>query len=330
MSPRPLAGPRLARVLAIVPYVLAHPGTTIAALAERFMVSPREIEQDLELLPMCGLPPYTADRLIDVWVADDGAVDIRLAEYFERPLRLTPAEGVALVAASRALLAVPGAEAAGPLATAVEKLEAVVGVSGRLAFDVGDAAHLGTIRAAVERRERLEIDYYSYSRDEMTTRRIDPGRVFHALGAWYLDAYCHRAEGTRLFRVDRVQAVRPLGEQFEPRPDADRGDDLADVSGLVYHPRPEDRRVTLHLPASAAWVADELPVDERADDPDGGVRVVIAVSEDAFLERLLLRLGPDAEVVDPPGALALRASAAARVLARYQDPAPPSSLPSPG
>jgi len=107
VSPRPLAGPRLARVLAIVPYVLAHPGTTIAELAERFRVSPREIEQDLELLPMCGLPPYTADRLIDVWVDDEGAVDIRLAEYFERPLRLTPAEGVALVAAARALLAVP-------------------------------------------------------------------------------------------------------------------------------------------------------------------------------------------------------------------------------
>ena len=48
---------------------------------------------------MCGLPPYTADRLIDVWVIDDGAVEIRLAEYFERPLRLTPAEGVALLAA---------------------------------------------------------------------------------------------------------------------------------------------------------------------------------------------------------------------------------------
>lgn len=331
MSPRPMAGPRLARVLAIVPYVLAHPGTTITDLAERFRVTPREIEQDLELLPMCGLPPYTADRLIDVWVADDGAVDIRLAEYFERPLRLTPAEGIALIAASRVLLAVPGAEAGGTLATAIEKLEAVVGVSGRLAFDVGAAAHLGVIRDAIERREQLEIDYYSYARDEMTTRRIDPARVFHALGAWYLDAYCHRAEGVRLFRVDRVQAVRLPGERFEPRPDADRGHDLADGSGgLVYHPRPGDRRVTLRLPASAAWVADELPIEERSADPDGSVRVVLVVSEDAFLERLLLRLGPDAEIVDPPDALALRAAAAARLLARYRDSPPRSSSPGPG
>ena len=320
MSPRPLAGPRLARVLAIVPFVLAHPGITIAELAARFRVSPREIEQDLELLPMCGLPPYTADRLIDVWVDDEGAVDIRLAEYFERPLRLTPAEGVALVAASRALLAVPGADAASPLATAVEKLEAVVGVSGRLAIDVGDAAHLTVIRDAIERHERVEIDYYSYARDEMTTRRIDPARAFHALGAWYLDAYCHRAEGDRLFRVDRVQAVRATGETFTPRAPAVAGEEAADsaLTGLVYHPRPGDRRVTLRLAPTAAWVADELPLDDRDDEADGSVRVVLAVSEDAFLERLLLRLGREAEVLDPPEAVDVRTAAAVRLLRRYR------------
>lgn len=318
MSPRPLAGPRLARVLAIVPYVLAHPGTTIDELAARFRVAPREIEKDLELLPMCGLPPYTADRLIDVWVDDEGSVDIRLAEYFERPLRLTPAEGVALVAAARALLAVPGAEAEGPLATAVDKLEAVVGVRGRLAIDVGDAAHLTTIRDAIDRRERLELDYYSYARDEMTTRRVDPTRVFHALGAWYLDAYCHRAEAERLFRVDRVQAVRPTGESFAPRDPTPTDDDETDLAGLVYHPRPGDRRVTLRLAPHAAWVADELPVEARTGAADGSVRVTLAVSEDAFLERLLLRLGAGAEVLDPPAARTLRRAAATRLLRRYR------------
>jgi proteasome accessory factor C len=309
-------------VLAIVPYVLAHPGTTITELAARFRVSAREIEQDLELLPMCGLPPYTADRLIDVWVDDEGSVDIRLAEYFERPLRLTPAEGVALVAAARALLAVPGADDRGPLATAVDKLEAVVGVSGRLSVDVGDAAHLARLRDATEHQERLELDYYSYARDEMTTRRVDPARVFHALGAWYLDAYCHRAEADRLFRVDRIQAVRPTGESFTPRtaaptPAGEEGGD-ADLTGLVYHPRPGDRRVTLRLAAAAAWVADELPIDTRDDAPDGSVQVALTVSEDAFLERLLLRLGPAAEVLEPAAALQIRAAAADRLLRRYR------------
>lgn len=318
MSPRPLAGPRLARVLAIVPYVLAHPGTTIAELADRFRVEPGEIAKDLELLPMCGLPPYTADRLIDVWVDDEGSVDIRLAEYFERPLRLTPAEGVTLVAAARALLAIPGADADGPLATAVDKLESVVGVEGRLAVHVGDATHLTELRDAIEAHERIELDYYSYARDEMTTRRVDPARVFHALGAWYLDAYCHRAGADRLFRVDRVQAVRPTGETFTPRAGASAADGgEGGLTALVYHPRPEDPRVTLRLSPRVAWVADELPVDARSDTAAGSVRVTLAVSEAAFLERLLLRLGPDAEILDPPAARTVRAEAATRLLRRY-------------
>ena len=97
-------------MLALVPWVLAHPGATSAELAARSRCRKRELERDLELLPLCGLPPYTADRLIDVWVVD-GTVEIRLAEYFERPLRLTPAEGFALLAAGRALLTVPGSDA---------------------------------------------------------------------------------------------------------------------------------------------------------------------------------------------------------------------------
>ena len=112
-EPAPLVGPRLQRVLALVPWSSPTPASRSPSSPTRFEVSERELERDLELLPMCGLPPYTADRLIDVSVID-GGVEIRLAEYFERPLRLTPAEGLALLAAGRALLAVPGSDTDGP------------------------------------------------------------------------------------------------------------------------------------------------------------------------------------------------------------------------
>lgn len=315
MSPRPLVGPRLQRVLAVVPWVLAHPGVTIAELAERFEVPEADLERDLALLPLCGLPPYTADRLIDVSVID-GEVEIRLAEYFARPLRLTPAEGLALLAAGRALLSVPGSDAGGPLATALDKLEHALGAKGRLAVDVGPPDRIGRIRDAVRDHERLEIDYYSFARDEMSTRAVDPWRVFHAFGAWYLAAWCHRAAGERLFRVDRIRAVRPTGEHFDPdsRPpdlDADGGD-------LVYRPRPDDPRVTLRLAPDADWVVESYPHESAKRRRDGSVDVVLAVSEPAWLERLLLALGPRATVVAPAAATGTASGAAARVLARYR------------
>jgi proteasome accessory factor C len=311
---QPVAGSRLRRILALIPWILTHPGVTISDLAHRFDVPESELESDLALLPLCGLPPYTADRLIDVWVGDDGAVSIRLAEYFERPLRLTPSEGVALLAAGRALLAVPGSDSHGPLATALDKLEAALGARGALSIDVGGGDNLDRLSRAAGDGEQLEIDYYSFARDEMTTRVVDPSRVFHALGAWYLAAYCHRADGERLFRVDRVRAVRPTGEAAPPHPSAG-GDDLVD---LVYRPDPSDPRVQLRLRPDAAWVAESLPTEDAKPRADGGWDVVLAVSGPAFLERLLLRLGPAATVVGPAAARATRAGAARRVLARYE------------
>ena len=313
MSPRPLVGPRLQRVLAIVPWVLAHPGVTVGELAARFEVSEAELERDLALLPFCGLPPYTADRLIDVTMID-GEVEIRLAEYFERPLRLTPAEGVALLAAGRALLSVPGSDAAGPLATALDTLEHALDAKGRLAVDVGLPDRLERLQGAASDHERVEIDYYSFARDEMTTRVVDPWRVFHAFGSWYVAAWCHRADAERLFRVDRVQDVRPTGATFDPAEHADHFDD----DDVVYRPRPDDLRVTLRLSPEADWVVEHYPHEQATRRRDGGWDAVLAISEPAWLERLLLELGPAATVTAPASARRVAGEAAARVLARYE------------
>jgi proteasome accessory factor C len=299
-------------MLALVPWILAHPGTTIPELAARFQVGEREIEEDLELLPMCGLPPYTADRLIDVWVGDDGEVSIRLAEYFQRPLRLTPAEGVTLLATGRALLTVPGADASGPLSSALDKLEQAVGARGGVAVDVGAPDLLTELQAAVRAGEQVELEYHSFARDEMTTRTVDPWRAFHALGAWYLGGYCHLADGERLFRVDRIRSVRRTGAPIVELPEADDGD----IGESVYEPDPSDLRVTLRLAPEARWVIESHPTESVTERKDGRVDVVLAVSGAAFLQRLVLGLGPGAAVVGPPEARALVGEAASRVLRR--------------
>jgi proteasome accessory factor C len=314
MSTRSLPIARLHRMLALVPWVLAHPGATIPELAARFEVGERELEEDLELLPMCGLPPYTADRLIDVWVGDDGGVEIRLAEYFERPLRLTPAEGVTLLAAGRALLTVPGADPEGPLASALAKLEAALGARGGVAVDVGAPDVLAELQAALRDGEQVELDYHSFARDEMTTRRVDPWRTFHAFGAWYLAGYCHLADAERLFRVDRMRAVRRTGA---PIVETSKGYDDDEIGATLYEPDPTDLRVTLRLEPEARWVVESHPTESVKERKNGQLDVVLAVSATAFLERLVLGLGPAASVVDPPKARELVRDAASRVLQRY-------------
>jgi proteasome accessory factor C len=313
MSPRPVAEHEVQRILALVPWVVAHPGTTKAELAERFDVTEEQLDDDLALVLMIGVPPYSPGDYLDVEEDIDGGITIRLADYFRRPLRLTPNEGLALLAAGRALLAVPGSDPAGPLATALDKLEAALELPG-LVVDVGEPPFLRDVRGAATHHERLDIEYWSAGRDELTKREIDPTTVFFATGAWYVSAFCHRVGGERMFRVDRIRSVQATGEHFEAA-------DVTAEPGRVFNPRPDDPIVTLRLRPSAAWVPESFPTEAVREHDDGILEVDLVVSEDAWLERLLLRLGPEAEVVAPDAWRARAAATAARVLARYRESA---------
>jgi proteasome accessory factor C len=309
---RPLAEHELSRILALVPWIVAHPGREKREVAQQFGITVEQLDSDLDLVLMIGVPPYSPAEYIDV-DAEGDTVTIRLADYFRRPLRLDPSEGLALLAAGRALLSVPGSDPRGPLATALEKLEAALELPG-LVVNIDAPEFLDAVRAAAEHEERLEVDYWSAGRDELTTRRIDPSTVFFALGEWYVDAWCHRANDERLFRVDRIRAVRPTGERFDAGPSVP-----SPGPGEVYRPRPDDPRVTLVLPSSAAWVTESYPAESVEELADGRVRVRLAVSEPAWLARLLLRVGPEAEVDDPPELRAAAPDAAARIARRYRN-----------
>jgi proteasome accessory factor C len=301
-------------MLAVVPWVIAHPGVRLAELAERFGIPERELARDLDVLPLCGLPPYTPDTLIEVDLVDD-RVTIRTAEYLDRPLRFTPAEGFAILAAGRALLAVPGSEPDGPLARALAKLEGVLGPAEGVAVEVGPAGVapdlVGLLHDAAAAHERVTIDYYSFGRDAAATRTIDPWSVYSSGGQWYVAAWCHRAGDERLFRVDRIRSVTPTGERFQPPSDPPAPD--------TFHAGAALARVELDLAPADEWVLETYPMESVEARPDGRTRAVLAVDGEAWFERLALRLGPRSAVVGPAEHRAAARAAAQRVRARYGD-----------
>jgi proteasome accessory factor C len=311
--PRPSAEDRLGRLLAIVPWVAAHDGPEVAEVCRRFGVGEKDLLEDLNLLFLCGIYPYTPDVLIDVDVAD-GRVWIRMADYFRRPLRLSPQEALALASAGAALLSVPGADPDGALATAMAKLEDILGVAAEDVLDVQldpvAPTVLSEVRRAVASHRKVELDYYSFGRDGHSTRVVQPERVFNAAGQWYLSGWCESAGGERLFRVDRISRAEMLVATFEPRPRPP-----VPPTG-VYHPRPTDARLVLDLDPPAHWIAEQYPNDGVEVVGPSVLRVALRTSHRAWVARLLLRAGPHARVVEGDGAAG--AEAAARVLGRYR------------
>lgn len=306
---RPSAEARLRRLLAIVPWVVAEESPSVADVCRRFDITEKELIADIELLQFCGVHPFTPDALIEVSL-EGGRVRIHYADWFRRPLRLTPEEALALVAGGSALVSLPGADSEGPLARALGKLAAALGVElSDAAVELGDVAApvRELLQAATAEHRQVEIDYYSFGRDEWSTRIIEPHALYATEGEWYLAAWCRRAAAPRRFRVDRIRQAALLEERFEPP--------AAPLDLTAFEGRPEHQRVVIDLAPAARWVAEQYPVEHVEELGDGRLRVVLAASGRAWLERLLLRLGPNAERVE--GADGVAAAAAGRVLARY-------------
>ena len=306
------ASVRLRRLLAVVGWLAKVGEASIVEIAARFGIPEDEVVRELELAACCGLPPYSPDALLEILVTDD-SVQANLGGELARPRRLTPAEGFALAASARTIQAVPGADQDGSLSRALGKLEAALGSQRGLVVSLDDPPNLGEVRRAVEKGERLAIEYHSASADETTRREVDPLAVVSLEGHWYLDAYCHRAEGLRRFRVDRIRSSSVVG----------RVDDhplhSSPVGPSSFVQGPDSVPVRLRLDAAASWVSDSVPVLDVRPTPGDGQEVTLAVGGAAWLDRLLLQLGRHAQVLSPPELVDAGPRAARRVLRRYRD-----------
>jgi proteasome accessory factor C len=230
---------------------------------------------------------------------------------------------------------VSGSDEGGALSTALAKLDRALGGE-QLDVELDAPALLPLVQEAVAEGIRLTISYYSASTDRVSDREITPIRLFASEGHWYVDAQCSTAGDLRRFRVDRINAAEPVMVGSEPGPGdgADRTAaartgslDQVPPDGLEdsarrdldpFVPGPDSRKVRISLDPATVWLVESIlgagPVEPVGDQ----VEIEVFVGGDAWLERLLLRLGPESRVVEPPEYRNLAAEAAARVLARYR------------
>lgn len=309
---------RLPRLLALVPYLQAHQGISVADAAADFGVTEQQLRRDLQLLWMCGLPGHGPGDLIDLSFEGD-TVSVIFDAGMSRPLRLSAEEALALVVALRTLAETPGIADSDAVQRALAKVESAAGgavddAAVTIALDTTTRL-MPVLHRAVSESRALELRYYTAARDEITERVVDPLRVFEADGNGYLEAWCRRAEGVRVFRVDRIEDVRLLDEPARPP----QGLELRDLAEGVFQPASEHLLAVLRVSDAYAWVADYYPSEQVTELPHG-LQVSLRVSEPAWVRALVLGSGGQVTVLSP-GWLAesIRADAA-DALAAYATP----------
>jgi proteasome accessory factor C len=300
---------RLARILGMLPWVIAHPGASVGEVCGRFGYTRAELGRDLNLVFVCGLPGYGPGDLMVAYIDGDEVV-VDLADYFARPLRLTAPEALLLLASGMALISAGTAPEA--LVSAVAKLQAVIVPDGDgLAVDLPAPPEVVSLLADAAAGGRVvEMTYTALAGGKTTRRRVEPWRVFSTLGNWYLTAWCRLAEAERVFRVDRIRDAVLTEERFPPPPSVPPAE-------VRYAPGADDVSAVIRLEHGAGWVAEYYPVEILSRDQESMV-IRFSAADPAMTARLLVRLGGDAELLEGPEVQAAVADLRARIARRYR------------
>jgi proteasome accessory factor BC len=319
---------RFARLLALMTRLLAACGESteahipVAELRDALNIDRRVLDEDLNLLNLInfGGGCYTLYAQIE-----DNTVAVQKETYgdsFSRPARLSPLEAKALLWALEFIGdRLPVEAGGGALASARRKVEAAIGEENLPEIEIGrvqvaNAAVSAAVNAAVRDDRLLEIEYWTESRGTITKRLIEPHLLVNSRDAWYLVAYCRRADDQRTFRMDRVRSATVLEEHFARRPGI-----TAAGPYLPWGPQGEvepTRAQTASVwcgPDLARWMIEEHPSWERY--ADGTVLVEIPYASEEWLVKEIIKHQGEAVLFEPIALRHLVGETARRMLARY-------------
>ena len=301
---------RATRLLSILTTLQARGRVTASVLAADCDVSLRTIYRDIDALSAAGIPVYSERGVEGGYRLLDG--------YRTRLNGLSPPEAQALfMAALPDAAADLGLEA--PMKAAHSKLMAALPPSlredalrlpARFHLDapgwfseVEQPPHLRAIAGALLNETLIEIRYQSWKAERH--RRVAPLGLVMKGGAWYLAG--HVDDSVRTYRVARVLDCVVLDKSFERPADFD----------LVAYWRESTRRLEVELHPQRAtlrvspmgakllewlsppyvWMETQL---SQQTDADGWRTAIVPVGKSVHRAATdLLRLGPDAEVIEP-------------------------------
>jgi predicted DNA-binding transcriptional regulator YafY len=204
---------KIDRLLGIVIYLLNRDTVSARALAEKFEVSPRTIQRDMETLCLAGIPVAAAQGV-------NGGYSIvesfRMSKHIMNPedfiFIITALKGLSSAYENRRIEAT--FEKFMALSPAdkgtLPHIHLDFGVL-REGFKVSD--YLTDMETAIHKKMALKFEYTS-TENHITQRIVEPVAVTYKWYAWYLFGYCREKQDYRLFRLSRIRNLKLTSQPF--------------------------------------------------------------------------------------------------------------------
>lgn len=298
------------RLIGILSVLLQQEKTTAPELAEKFEVSRRTINRDIETLCRAGIPILTLQGA-------GGGIRIMEGYRMDRTL-LTSRDMKMILAGLRSLDSVSPGRYYGQL---MEKLSPGTAdfVNGRdfMLIDLSSwykdslAPKIARIQEAVEERKILAFHYYAPSGESI--RKIEPYYLVFRWSSWYVWGWCLKRKDFRLFKLNRMDRLIKEETSFEPRqvPAPD-----------LFNERifPGKIRVKAVFAPQMKWrLVEEFGIHCFKTQEDGSLLFQMDYTDEEHLISWLLTFGGRAEVLEPASVRKRLAETAAEILHRYRD-----------
>jgi len=276
---------------------LSEDGLRISELATRFNLSREHVRLIMDRLsslePMAesndgsGLFPAHVIKDCDDWDhedTDDSTYRADFIDEFDEPPALMWRDlfelNIALREASRVYTDPE-------IYSAIEKIEEVA--SGFVHVELASESLLGVVHEAIDRREQITMHYAPAWSEEATVRTVEPREVKVLNGHTYMRAYCTTRQAWRTFRIDRISDVIARTPVTEQRPSDDVVNWLTQVGD-------EGEEVVVIVEPYARYLFEPLPRAQWLALDDGRHAVRFRVSDESFLDHLMVLAGPGAVV----------------------------------
>jgi predicted DNA-binding transcriptional regulator YafY len=156
------------------------------------------------------------------------------------------------------------------------------------------------IGAALLKRNRLDVSYYSKGKDELTQRIISPQRLIFYRENWYLDAYCHLRKELRSFAVDGIRKAVLTNLKADEVSEKQAQEHFAESYG-IFSGKATQRAKLRFTPEHARWVATEKWHGQQVGsfDKEGFYILEFDYNQDPELIMDILKHGSGVEVMGP-------------------------------
>ena len=280
------AAQRALRTMDLVPYILENPGISTVDLAAKFSVTQKQIEKDLQLIFLCGLPGYTPYELIDL-TFEDGIVSIIEPQVLTKPRNFSSNEMVVIKLGLEILreINVNEPNKLDKISTLLQKIHRDTDQdSVLLAKEVSSSPYYSVINTAISQRKQLSIEYQSVSKDLLSTRLIVPYNISILNGNLYLSAYDIDRQSDRVFKLDLISKCE-IGERAEL--DLAKSTSIDQIVELMV-----DVKLTNFIERNTSIIVDHrLTAD--------GIKVTLKVNNLEWISRAVLSYAPNINVISP-------------------------------